>query len=83
MGKRQPARILTAGLGCLAILALSGCVGGGSARDDYYSARSIQFGADAGDGSVVAFGPAGDASTHAATLTFMPVGDGGDLADGR
>ncbi|HZW08418.1 MAG TPA: hypothetical protein VFF69_00805 [Phycisphaerales bacterium] len=68
--------LLLAGLG----LGVAGC-SSGSSRSDYYAARSILHPSESGDGSVIAIGPG--AGAWAESLTLMPLGDSGDLADSR
>ncbi|VAX35925.1 hypothetical protein MNBD_PLANCTO03-1400 [hydrothermal vent metagenome] len=77
----------SAGLGVLMLSLLGfgawGCSSGGSARADYYASRSIHRPAQAGDGSVVALSPKGGSASWTASLTFVPIADTGDFADGR
>jgi hypothetical protein len=77
----------TAGLTVLLLAALGlgagGCANGGSSRTDYYAARGVHRPATAGDGSIVATTPQSGGATWSASLTFVPIADAGDFADGR
>lgn len=74
--------IRSAGLGVLllGLLGAVGCSSGGSARADYFAARSISRGATPGDGSVVAFGPQAEGAAWTAELSFAPTLSAGDQA---
>lgn len=83
MADNRTARSLGVGVLLLFLLGAAGCSSGGSARTDYFAARSISRSAQPGDGSIVALAPLGGDASWTASLTFAPSGDGGDLADSR
>lgn len=64
-------------------LVAGGCTSGGSARTDYYAARSIRRNAQAGDGSTVGIAPQAGSASWSASLTFVPIAHADGLADGR
>ncbi|MDQ7014034.1 MAG: hypothetical protein Q9O74_09085 [Planctomycetota bacterium] len=75
----------TAGQGTVVVvvvLAANGCATG-SARTDYFVARSAAHQATQGDGSLVEFTPDATNPTWSASLTYVPILDAGDLADIR
>ena len=80
MTERRTARATGLGVLLLFLAGAVGCSSGGSARTDYYAARSVGHGAQPGDGSVIGFGPGASDSSWTASLAFVPTGDGGDFA---
>ena len=73
------------GIGLLLSLLALGAVGcsSGSARTDYYAARSITRAATPGDGSIVSMTPHNGSASWSASLTLVPIADAGDFADSR
>lgn len=83
MADNRTARSLGVGVLLVFLLGAAGCSASGSARTDYFAARSISRSAQPGDGSTIALTPYGRDASWTASLTFAPSGDVGDLADGR
>ncbi len=85
MAMHRNTRSVGLGLLLLSLLGLGagGCSSTGSARTDYYASRSIHRPAETGDGSVVALSPQDGSASWSASLTFVPIADAGDFADGR
>lgn len=82
MAVRRVARSCGVGLLMLPLVAAVGCSRGGSARTDYFAARSVSRSASPGDGSTIAFGPGASGASWSAELSFAPVAGDGDLAAG-
>lgn len=76
-----------AGLGLMILGAawtpLTGCASSGSTREDYFTARAVSYTAQAGDRSVVALHPEEEGASWSASVTYVPLFDQSDVADGR
>lgn len=80
MGATRTTRNAGVGASLLLLLAGAGCSTPGSARTDYFAARSISHTASPGDGSVIAIGPRTADAAWTAELSFAPTLDAGEVA---
>jgi len=82
MTTNRTTRTIGKGMLLLFLLGAAGCSSGGSARTDYFAARSITRSAQPGDGSVIAIGPRATDSAWTASLSYVPTAESGDFAAG-